>query len=157
MVLVLEVDLFKRSAIYQHGCPLSLKGPIWTSAAVAGDTVVFGDNGDTEPELVAFDRNGNPLWRTPVDTYGNQSGSPIIIGNYTAVTTYFGHVLLLDIRTGGIVWRSPVLDPGGAATTPVWTGEVLLAGGKNGITLGWSLPVSGTVPVSEIYLPFVSK
>lgn len=137
-----------------------VNGKVNTSAAVAGDIIIFGDNGprDTyDPELVAFDRSGNQLWVTPVDSYGSQSGSPIIIGNYAAVTTYFSRVKLIDVQTGVIVWESFRFDSGTAATTPVWTGDMLLVGGSNGSTLGWSLPVSGTVAIAQIYLPPVVK
>lgn len=118
-------------------------GPIsYSSPAVTNTNLLVVGVNTTAPQLVAFDENGNQVWKTTVETYGIQDGSPAAIGNYIAITTYFGRVKLLDQSNGSIVWDSGQLDPGGAATSPIWDGTRLYAGTRNGFIFSWTLPIA---------------
>lgn len=119
-----------------------VEGPInYSSPAVTNNNLLVVGVDTTAPQLVAFDENGNQVWKTTMETYGNQISSPAAIGNYIAITTYSGRVKLLDQSNGSIVWDSGRLDPNGANTSPIWDGTRLYAGTQNGDIFSWTLPI----------------
>lgn len=74
-----------------------------------------------------------------IETYGNQSASPLVAGDKVIFSTYFGHVKIFNVNTGSLIWDSGQFDPGGAGVTPILVADRLTVVGKNGIIKQWNI------------------
>jgi eukaryotic-like serine/threonine-protein kinase len=86
----------------------STKGAIWSSPAIAGETVIFGSNDDSVYALNI--KTGKLVW--PFKTGGDVLGRPTVSGDIAYVVSDDGYLYKLDVKSGKEVWR---FDTGGGS------------------------------------------
>jgi len=83
-------------------------GDAWTRA---GDRYVFASGGYGDPCVIACDRDGNVLWKTPVATSPTclvATGTHVVVGNHDASKTGFEFI---DLATGAPAGRVATKAP----------------------------------------------
>ena len=123
-----------------------------TSLAIAGDRIIFGDQGGAT--VIAVDkRNGQLLWQKNLDsTIGAWiTSSPVVLGNriYVGVASaqeglaarnptfdvdFRGSVASLDLETGEVVWQTSTV-PEGYTGGSVWGGNFVVDLKRNSLYL----------------------
>ncbi|UCD64997.1 MAG: PQQ-binding-like beta-propeller repeat protein [Candidatus Zixiibacteriota bacterium] len=136
--MVYCLDTSKGDIIWQT----QLKGPVWTSPAVADGRVFVGHSAG---ELVALDAAlGHILWK--FDAVDVIKASAVVAGKYVVVATMTGKLYSLEAASGQVVAEREI--DGAISTAPVTDGERVYVASDKGLIacFGLTLPADESDP-----------